>query len=122
MAHSIRDIAAALGARAEGDLDLMVAGASEPAQAGPDDLALAMDPKYGDGLSKGRAQAAVLWPGADWQALGLRAAIWVARPRLAMAGLTRLLDAGPPLAPESTRWPPSAPGRASVRARGSDLS
>ena len=45
MGHTIRDIAAALGARAEGDLDLVILSASEPAMAGPDALALAMDPK-----------------------------------------------------------------------------
>jgi UDP-3-O-[3-hydroxymyristoyl] glucosamine N-acyltransferase len=98
MGHSIRDIATALGATAEGDLDLTITGASEPAMAGPDDLALAMDPKYGDGLSQGRARAAILWPGADWRGLGLKAAIWVARPRVAMAGLTRIIDPGPRIA------------------------
>ena len=44
MAHSIRDIAAALGAEAAGNLDLTVNRAAEPQMAGPQDLALAMDP------------------------------------------------------------------------------
>ena len=52
MGHTIRDIAAALGARAEGDLDLVILSASEPAMAGPDALALAMDPKYADVIVK----------------------------------------------------------------------
>lgn len=95
MAHSIREIAAALGAEAEGDLDLTVGRAAEPASAGPQDLALAMDPRYADGISKGRAQAAVLWPGADWRSLGLKAVIFAPRGRLAMAGLTTMLDPGP---------------------------
>ncbi len=99
MSHSIRDIAAALGAQAEGDLDLRIARASEPATAGPLDLALAMDPRYGDGLAKGQAQAAMLWPGADWRALGLKAAIFAPRGRLAMAGLSAMLDPGPAIAP-----------------------
>ncbi len=99
MSHTIREIASALGAEAKGDLDLRITGAAEPAMAGPDDLALAMDPKYADGLGKGRARAAIVWPGADWQALGLTAALWVPRPRVAMAGLTRLIDAGPMIAP-----------------------
>lgn len=99
MSHSIRDIALALGAEAEGDLDLRITGAAEPAMAGPDQLALAMNPKYADGLGQGAARAAVLWPGADWRGLGLQAAIWVARPRVAMAALTRVLDAGPQIAP-----------------------
>ncbi len=97
--HSIGEIAAALGAEAAGDLALIVARASEPASAGPEDLALATDPKYAGGLAQGRARAALLWPGADWQAMGLAAAIFAPRGRLAMAGLTRLLDPGPALAP-----------------------
>ncbi len=92
MAHSIADIAAALGAEAFGAVDLLVDGAAEPGSAGPDDLALAMTPAYGDALAKGQARAAVVWPGADWQALGLEAAILAPRARLAMAGLTRMLD------------------------------
>lgn len=98
MGHTIRDIAQALGAEAEGELDLTVAGAAEPAAAGPDQLALAMDPRYGEGIAKGRARAAVVWPGADWRGMGLRAAIFAPRGRLAMAGLTRMLDPGPDIA------------------------
>ena len=99
MDHRLRDIAAALGAEAVGDLDMIIDRASEPASAGPKDLALAMDPRYGDGLKLGKAQAAVLWAGADWQALGLKAAIFAPRSRFAMAGLTQYLDAGPAIAP-----------------------
>jgi UDP-3-O-[3-hydroxymyristoyl] glucosamine N-acyltransferase len=92
MAHSIQDIAAVLGAQAFGTVDLLVSAAAEPAAAGPDDLALAMTPAYGPALAKGRARAAVVWPDADWQALGLEAAIIAPRARLAMAGLTQMLD------------------------------
>jgi len=98
MPFSIREIAQALGAEAAGALDLTVARAAEPAAAGPDDLALAMDPRYGEGVMRGAARAALLWPGADWQAMGLRAAIFAPRGRLALAGLTRLMDPGPALA------------------------
>jgi UDP-3-O-[3-hydroxymyristoyl] glucosamine N-acyltransferase len=97
--HTIGEIAAALGAEAAGDLSLAIARAAEPAAAGPDDLALAMDPKYAPGLARGLARAAVLWPGADWRGLGLAAAIFAPRGRLAMAGLTRMLDPGPGIAP-----------------------
>lgn len=99
MAHTVAEIAARLGARAEGALDLVVRGAAEPAQAGPDDLALAMDPKYAGGIAQGRARAAVIWSGADWRALALEAAIFVERPRLAMAGITGVFDPGPGIAP-----------------------
>jgi UDP-3-O-[3-hydroxymyristoyl] glucosamine N-acyltransferase len=99
MTHTIADIAAALGAELFGDGTIRVTGAAEPAMAGPEHLALAMKPEYAAGLAKGRARAAVLWAGADWQALGLEAALVVPRPRYAMAGITRALDAGPEIAP-----------------------
>ena len=92
MAHSIREIAQALGARHEGDGALTVTGAAEPARAGPDNIAMAMEPKYAEALAAGGARAAVLWAGADWQAMGLEAAIFVDRPRFAMAGVTRMFS------------------------------
>ena len=94
MTHRIRDIAAAIGAEAAGDLELRISGAAEPDQAGPEQLALAMTPAYAAGLARGKALAAMVWPGADWQSMGLKAAIFAPRGRLAMAGLTRLLDKG----------------------------
>lgn len=98
MAHTIAEIATALGAEAAGDLTLVVARAAEPAAAGPDDLALAMDPRYAAGLAQGGARAAMVWPGADWRGLGLQAAIFAPRSRLALAGLSRMMDPGPALA------------------------
>ncbi|KCV83534.1 UDP-3-O-[3-hydroxymyristoyl] glucosamine N-acyltransferase [Actibacterium atlanticum] len=98
MAHTIEQIATALGAKAEGRLDLTFSRISEPADADKDALALAMAPKYAEDLPKGGARAAVLWEGADWQAMGLEAAIFAPRPRYAMAGLTKVLDPGPEIA------------------------
>lgn len=98
MSFTVREIAQALGATLLGASDVVVSGAAEPAMAGPTDLALAMDSKYADGLSKGQARAAIVWDGADWKALGLEAAIIVPRPRYAMSGLTALLDPGPEIA------------------------
>ncbi|WP_444666332.1 UDP-3-O-(3-hydroxymyristoyl)glucosamine N-acyltransferase [Cereibacter changlensis] len=98
MSHSIREIATALGAEAAGNLDRRIDSVSEPASAGAGALALAMDPRYAEGLAKGQAKAAMLWQGADWQALGLEAAIFAPRGRLAMAGLSRMFDAGPEIA------------------------
>ncbi|WP_425046300.1 UDP-3-O-(3-hydroxymyristoyl)glucosamine N-acyltransferase [Primorskyibacter sp. S87] len=92
--HTIREIAEALGAEAAGDLDLTVSAAAEPGMAGPDDLAMAMSPKYAEGLADGSARAAMLWVGADWRALGLKAAIFSPRPRMAMAGVSRIMDKG----------------------------
>ncbi len=101
--YTVSQIADALGADLFGDGSLTIARAAEPADAGPDDLALAMDPKYADGLAQGQARAAMLWQGADWQALGLKAAIVVPRPRYAMSGLTQMLDPGPA---DRARHPP----------------
>ena len=99
MTHTVGQIAQGLGAEAAGDLDLRIEGAAEPALASATDLALALSPRYADGLAQGQAVAALLWPGADWAGLGLKAAIFAPRGRLAMAGLTQMLDAGPGIAP-----------------------
>ncbi|WP_371060130.1 UDP-3-O-(3-hydroxymyristoyl)glucosamine N-acyltransferase [Rhodosalinus sp. 5P4] len=99
MSHTIADIAAALGLEAFGDTAIAVTGAAEPADAGRSDIAVAMNPAYAERLAEGAARAAILWSGADWQALGLEAAIAAPRPRLAMAGLTAILDRGQGYAP-----------------------
>lgn len=91
---TIRQIAESLGAEAQGELDLQVAGAAEPQDAGADQLAMAMAPKYADGLKAGKALAAILWEGADWQSFGLKAAIFAPRPRMTMSGVTAMLDRG----------------------------
>jgi UDP-3-O-[3-hydroxymyristoyl] glucosamine N-acyltransferase len=94
MGYSIQEIAASLGAKAVGDVALKISKLAEPAQAGPDDLALAMSPKYASALGEGKAKAAMLWPDANWESLGLKAAILPDRPRFAMSGLTRMMDPG----------------------------
>lgn len=96
--HILSDIADAIGARLDGDGSLVIAGVAEPADAGPDDLALAMQPAYAERLGEGRARAAILWEGADRVGLGLDAALYVQRPRLAMAHLTARFDPGPEIA------------------------
>ncbi|WP_407493529.1 UDP-3-O-(3-hydroxymyristoyl)glucosamine N-acyltransferase [Pseudooceanicola sp. MF1-13] len=94
MPYTIQQIADALGATPVGDASLTVTGAAEPAQAGADQLALAMKPAFAKTLPDGSAQAALLWEDADWQSMGLEAAILLARPRVAMATLTQLFDPG----------------------------
>ena len=93
--YTVAEIAEALGADLVGDGSFPVRGLAEPADAGADELALAMAPRYLDGLAAGGARAAVLWDGADVAALDLVAAIVVPRPRYAMAGLTAAFDEGP---------------------------
>lgn len=95
MRVTIAAIAEALGTAPLGDASLTVTGLAEPGAAGADDLALAMSPRYAAALQGGAARAAVVWADADWQALGLEAAVQVGRPRLAMAALTQSFDFGP---------------------------
>ncbi len=94
MAHSIAELAESLGLAWAGDGTLSITHATEPAEAGPEALAMAMDPKYAARLAEGKARAAVLWAGANWQAMGLQAAIFAQRPRWAMAGICERLDPG----------------------------
>lgn len=94
MGYTIEQIAAALGIEAVGETGLDVEGVAEPADATERQLALAMKPEFAEKLAQGRARAAVLWADADWQGLGLAAAILAPRPRYAMSGLTAMLDPG----------------------------
>ena len=99
MAFTVEQVATALGGQVFGNGSLRLKCAAEPDRAGPDALALATNVKYAEKLALGSARAAILWDGADWRALGLEAAICVSRPRYAMAGLTKLLDRAPLVAP-----------------------
>ncbi|MCV6595680.1 MAG: UDP-3-O-(3-hydroxymyristoyl)glucosamine N-acyltransferase [Mangrovicoccus sp.] len=99
MAHKVAEIAQAIGARFEGNNDILISGAAEPGLAGADQIALAMSPKYADALREGAARVALLWPDAPWQEMGLEAAIFVEHGKLAMAGLTALMDPGPAIEP-----------------------
>ncbi|MEL6449818.1 MAG: UDP-3-O-(3-hydroxymyristoyl)glucosamine N-acyltransferase [Pseudomonadota bacterium] len=94
MRYTVGEIAAALEAEVVGDAELVITALQEPQDAGADDLALASNPKYVDALSQGAARAAFLWAGADWQGLGLAAAILPKRPRFAMSRLTAMMDPG----------------------------
>lgn len=99
MTTTIEELARALGAEALGNQRLVVTGAAEPASAGESDIALAMQPAFAEDLRKGRARAAILWPGADWQAIGLEAAILAPRARYLLAGVNRVFDRPPELPP-----------------------
>lgn len=99
MSTTLAEIAAALGAPVVGDPAIEITGAAEPAEAGPTHIAIAMKPSFAEDLGKGRARAALMWAGADWQSYALGGAILVPRPRVALAGLTSFFadpwDEGP---------------------------
>ncbi len=84
---TIETLARALDATFEGDGSLVI---SHPVH--PDDahqsgaVAVATSPEFVAKLKD--AKAAVLAEGTDWQALGLKAAIFVGRPRYALSGVT----------------------------------
>ncbi len=99
MPITLSEIAAALDTRAEGDGAMPIARPAHPAEAGPDDLAIAMDARHVAALAKGKARAAVLSAGTDWRALGLEGAILITRPRYALAGLTQAFAVAPSAAP-----------------------
>ncbi|MBV1863937.1 MAG: UDP-3-O-(3-hydroxymyristoyl)glucosamine N-acyltransferase [Rhodobacteraceae bacterium] len=95
---TIGEIAEQLGATAAGDLSLRVSRVQEPQAAGPGDLALAMDENYAQALQSGGAEAAVIWAGADWQALGLKAAIFAPRSRYVLSGVSYVFEKKPEIA------------------------
>ncbi len=95
MKISVRELAGALGAEVVGNPDLQISGPAEPATATADQIALAMQPAYTEALGKGKARVAILWNGADWRALGLEAAIFVPRPRYALAGVNGIFGRAP---------------------------
>ena len=92
--YRAKDIALALGADIFGDEDFLIHSVSEPANALPGQITIAVDKKYEKDLLKGNASAAVLWPEAEWEKYGLDVAILVRRPRYAMSNLTALMDPG----------------------------
>lgn len=93
MALTVAELADALGGKLWGAGDLPLRGAAEPGDATPEQIALATSVKYAQALKPGGI--ALLAEGTDPEAYGLKAAIIVARPRLAMAGLTRSFDPAP---------------------------
>lgn len=97
MAFTVSQIAERTGLSFVGDGTLEVTGAAEPGLARESQLALAMSPDFADALSEGHARAAVLWPDADWRALGLEAALFAPRPRIVLAEMGELFDKGPEL-------------------------
>ncbi|MCF2904079.1 UDP-3-O-(3-hydroxymyristoyl)glucosamine N-acyltransferase [Octadecabacter sp. CECT 8868] len=98
MPQTLQELAASLGAETLGDASISVDRLAEPLEARAGDLALAVAPKFAETLKSSAARAAVVWPGADLNDLGLDGAIVAPRGRLAMAGLTRAMDDDPAFA------------------------
>ncbi len=95
MSFTVSEIAKALNASAEGDLSLRIDGPNQPELASASELALAMAPEFSEKMGEGSAKAAILWEGADWRSLGLKAAIFVPKPRFAMSGINQIFEKKP---------------------------
>jgi UDP-3-O-[3-hydroxymyristoyl] glucosamine N-acyltransferase len=85
---TVSELAAALGLAAAGDLSLRVARPASPADGRAGDIVLAMEPRYERELARCGAEVGVLRVGADWQSLGLRAALFAPSAREALARIT----------------------------------
>ena len=84
---TIEILAKELGATFKGDGSLTVSRPVHPDEAHQSGaIAVATSPEFVAKLKD--AEAAVLAEGTDWQALGLKAAIFVERPRYALSGVT----------------------------------
>ncbi len=90
MRLTIAELAQALDGQLWGDGTIEVTGVAEPGAAGEGQIAVATGPAYLEKLTPGGI--ALLAQGTDPAAYGLKAAVLIARPRLAMAGLTRSFD------------------------------
>lgn len=95
MPITIAELASALGAKAVGDTNMQIDAPCEPLAAAKGLLALAMSEKYKDDLQASGAEMAILWDGADWQALGLKAAIFSLRARYTLSGVSDVFHVDP---------------------------
>lgn len=95
---TIKKLAALLDAEFAGDPDVYVTRPAHPLEAeGEGAIAIATAPEFIAQLAKVDVQAAVLPIGTDWQALGLKSAIFVQRPRYALSSITKLFSHTPAL-------------------------
>ncbi len=87
---TLKEIAESLSMPFEGDGTILISAPSAPKNANKDHLALAMNDKFLSDLEKGHALTALLKSGTNWRDLGLKGAIFVERPRYAVAQITSL--------------------------------
>lgn len=89
---TVNELAKALSATAVGNLDITISGAAEPQDARDGLLAIATSDPFLKRLNEGQARVALLASGTDWRSYKLEAAIYVDRPRYALACLSAKLD------------------------------
>lgn len=96
--YTLAQIGATLGLEVAGNREIGFNHLAEPADAGPQDLAIALKPEFEKEICKGKAKVALLLEGADWQGLGLEGAIFSTRGRVTLAALSSIMDTGLELA------------------------
>jgi len=84
---TVENLAKALNGTFEGNGALEISRPAHPDEAsGPGVVAIATSAKFVEKLAD--AEVAILAEGTDWRSLGLKAAIYVTRPRYALSGVT----------------------------------
>ena len=86
----LSEISIALDVKIEGDTNYKVIGPAEPKMATDKHLAVALDPKFFDDLSKGDAQVAFLQEGMDYKSLGLKGALYASNTRYTLSNLNKI--------------------------------
>ena len=97
--YTMAEIAQATGLALDGDGSVQITGLSEPTDAAPDQLALAMHKDFAEALGASQARAAIVWDGANRQELGLDAVLIAPRPRVALAHATAQFQHAADVAP-----------------------
>ncbi len=89
--RTLSDLSKLIGARIEGDPEALVAGVSDPADAGPDDLVFLLEPRYLERVKACPARFVL-----TREALPGKACLVHEQPRQALIRLLMLFEAAPP--------------------------
>ena len=86
----LSEISSALNVRVEGDRSFEVIGPSEPKFASEKQLAIALDKKFLNDISIGKAKVAFIKDGIDYKSLGLVGALYAENTRFTLSNLNDL--------------------------------
>ncbi len=89
---TLKQISELLSMPFEGDGSLLISGPSEPKSATENQLALAMSNRFLEDLKIGAARVALLIEGTNWIDYGLDGALFIKRPRYAVARINSLFE------------------------------
>ena len=89
---TLKEISEFLSIPYEGDGTIMLSGPSEPKDALEDQLAVALNEKFFEDLTVSEAKVAVVLSGTNWMDLGLSGALFVQKPRYALARINSLFE------------------------------